>query len=279
MLQNWTCLRHLVRSPHGMMSGIRMVVLGSGSRGNSAVIECGGARLLVDAGLSSKQLTLRLKSVGVEPESLDGILLSHEHGDHVRGLKVLLKQWNLPVYCTEMTGRVVRETGITEGQWKHFEAGQSFAIGGALVQSFSLQHDAVDPVGFVIGDGGKRIGAVTDAGDVTRNLTEALRGVDGLFIEANYDDELLATDTKRPWSIKQRISSRHGHLSNAQCARLLREIAHERLTRVVVGHLSSDCNTPETALHVLRCGLADAGHPHVEVHCAGQDEPTGWLVI
>lgn len=262
-----------------MSEGIRMVVLGSGSRGNAAVVECGGVRLLVDAGLSAKQLMMRLSGVGVDAGSLDGILLSHEHGDHVRGLKVLLKQWNLPVYCTAMTGRVVRESGICDGQWKYFEAGQAFVVGGAAVQSFALQHDAVDPVGFVISDGAKRLGAVTDAGDVTRNLTESLRGVDGLFIEANYDDDLLASDTKRPWSIKQRISSRHGHLSNAQCARLLREIAHERLTRVVVGHLSSDCNTPEVAMDVLRGGLAEAGHPHIEVLCAGQDEPTGWLVI
>lgn len=262
-----------------MSEVIRMVVLGSGSRGNAAVVECGGVRLLIDAGLSAKQLTMRLRGVGVEPASLDGILLSHEHGDHVRGLKVLLKQWNLPVYCTAMTGHVVREAGIREGQWKHFEAGQGFAVGGAAVRTFSLQHDAVDPVGFVISNGTKHVGAVTDAGDVTRNLTEALRGVHGLFIEANYDDELLANDTKRPWSIKQRISSRHGHLSNAQCANLLREIAHAQLTRVVVGHLSSDCNTPECVMQALRSGLADAGHPHVEVHCAGQDEPTGWLVI
>lgn len=256
-----------------------MVVLGSGSRGNAAVVECGGVRLLVDAGLSSRQLTQRLRQVGVAPESLDAILISHEHGDHVRGLKVLLKQWNLPVYCTTMTGRVVREAGICDGQWKAFEAGQTFAIGAVAVQTFSLQHDAVDPVGFVISHGSRRVAAVTDAGDVTRNLTETLRGVHGLFIEANYDDELLANDTKRPWSIKQRIASRHGHLSNAQCAGLLREIAHAGLRRVIVGHLSSDCNTPEAVLRALRIGLAEAGHPQVELHCAGQDEPTPWMVI
>lgn len=262
-----------------MSEGIRMVVLGSGSRGNAAVVECAGVRLLVDAGLSAKQLGMRLRLVGVEPDTLDGILLTHEHGDHVRGLKVLLKQWNLPVYCTEMTGRVVREAGIREGRWKHFEAGQHFTIGGAAIRTFSTQHDAVDPVGFVISNGSRHIGVVSDVGFVTRSLTESLRGVDGLFIEANYDDELLANDTKRPWSIKQRISSRHGHLSNAQCAELLREIAHARLTRVVVGHLSSDCNTPDAALRVLRACLADAGHPQIEVHCAGQDSPTGWLTI
>ena len=256
-----------------------MVVLGSGSRGNAAVVECGGARLLIDAGLSAKQLAIRLQGVGIDPHSLDGILLSHEHGDHVRGLKVFLKKWSLPVYCTAHTGRVVREAGIREGLWKHFEAGQPFVVAGAAVHSFSLQHDAVDPVGFVIGNGRRRVGVVSDVGDITRNLTESLRGVDGLFIEANYDDDLLAADTKRPWSIKQRISSRHGHLSNTQCAGLLREIAHARLTRVVIGHLSSDCNTPETALHVLRASLADAGHPGVALHCAGQDEPTDWMTI
>ena len=262
-----------------MSHNIRMAILGSGSRGNAAVVECAGARLLIDAGLSAKQLTMRLLGIGVEPQSLDGILLSHEHGDHVRGLKVFLKKWNLPVYCTALTGRVVREAGIREGLWKHFEAGQPFVVAGAAIQTFALQHDAVDPVGFVIGNGTRRVGVVSDVGDVTRNLTESLRGVDGLFIEANYDEELLTADTKRPWSIKQRISSRHGHLSNAQCAGLLGEIAHARLTRVVIGHLSSDCNTPETALQALRTSLAEAGHPNIELHCAVQDHPTPWLTI
>ena len=262
-----------------MSEDIRIVVLGSGSKGNAAVVECAGTRLLIDAGLSAKQLTARLLQVGIEPPTLAGILLSHEHGDHVRGLKVFLKQWSLPVYCTTHTGLVVREAVIREGKWKHFEAGQPFTIGGAVIHTTSLQHDAVDPVGFVIGNGSRRIGVISDVGDVTRNLTESLRGVAGLFIEANYDDELLTNDTKRPWSIKQRISSRHGHLSNAQCAGLLREIAHAGLTRVVVGHLSSDCNTPETAIHTLRQSLTDAGHPGVHIHCATQDEPTGWFMI
>ncbi len=262
-----------------MTDHIRIAILGSGSRGNSAVVECGGARLLIDAGLSSRQLAGRLRDLGVDPASLHGILLSHEHADHVRGLRVFLKQWSVPVFCTALTGRVVREVGISGGQWKHFEAGQPFTVAGAAVRTFALQHDAVDPVGFVIGDGTRSVGLVSDVGDVTRNLTESLSGVHGLFIEANYDEELLAADAKRPWSIKQRISSRHGHLSNTQCAGLLREIAHPRLSRVVAGHLSSDCNTPATALRILRAGLAEAGHPGVEIQCATQDTPTGWLSI
>ncbi len=256
-----------------------MAVLGSGSRGNAAVVECGGTRLLVDAGLSAKQLGLRLAALGVDPSSLDGILLSHEHGDHVGGLRVFLKKWRVPVFCTAMTGKVLQQSGIV-GAWKHFEAGQSFAVGGASIRSFATQHDAVDPVGFVIGGpDGRRVGVVTDVGHVTQNVTAALRGIDGLFIEANYDEGLLEADMKRPWSIKQRISSRHGHLSNRQCAELLCEIAHPGMKRVVAGHLSSDCNTPELVLGELRGRLESAGHEGVVVCCAGQDEPTGWLAL
>ena len=108
-------------------------------------------------------------------------------------------------------------------------------------------------------------------------MTERLRGLHGIFVEANYDEELLEADTKRPWSIKQRISSRHGHLSNSQVTELIREIAHPALGRVVLGHLSSDCNTPDIILSRLRACLGETGHEHVELHCACQDVPSGWF--
>ncbi len=256
---------------------MRFAVLGSGSGGNAAVVECGGLRLMIDAGLSAKQLSLRLQQVGIDPASLDGILLTHEHGDHVRGLKVFLKQNPVPVFTTPATARVVREGGIEGGTWKFFEAGQVFAIGGIAVETFAIQHDAVDPVGFVIGHDTRRLGFLSDAGFVTRSMTERLRGLDGLFVEANYDEGLLEADIKRPWSIKQRISSRHGHLSNGQVTELIRDIAHPALGRVVLGHLSSDCNTPDTILSMLRSCLADLGHGHIGLHCAGQHEPTDWF--
>ncbi len=241
------------------------------------MVECGGQRLMIDAGLSAKQLTQRLQQVGVDPASLDGILLTHEHGDHVRGLKIFLKQNPTPVFTTQATARVVRETGIEGGSWKCFEAGEKFALGGMEVESFSIQHDAVDPVGFVVGDASRRFGFLSDAGFVTRSMTERLRGLVGIFVEANYDEELLESDTKRPWSIKQRISSRHGHLSNSQVVELVREIAHPALVNVVLGHLSSDCNTPEMILTRLRGCLGELGHGHVGLECATQHEPTGWL--
>jgi phosphoribosyl 1,2-cyclic phosphodiesterase len=256
---------------------MRFAVLGSGSGGNAAVVECGGLRLMIDAGLSAKQLASRLQGIGVDPGSLDGILLTHEHGDHVRGLKVFLKQFPIPVFTTAATARVVREAGIEGGTWKFFEAGQVFAIGGIAVETYAIQHDAVDPVGFVIGHGRRRLGFLSDAGFVTRSMTERLRDLVGIFVEANYDEALLEADTKRPWSIKQRISSRHGHLSNHQVTELIRDIAHPELGRIVLGHLSSDCNTPDTILAKLRGCLSEMGHSTVELHCAGQHEPTDWF--
>lgn len=245
------------------------------------MLECGGMRLMIDAGLSAKQLNTRLALLGIDPASLDGILLTHEHGDHVRGLKVFLKQHGLPVFATAQTAMVVRETGIDGGTWKTFESGQTFTLGGTVIRSFMVHHDAVDPVGFVIGNpiSSRQFGFVSDAGHVTHSMTESLRGLHGLFVEANYDDGLLEADTKRPWSIKQRISSRHGHLSNEQMAALVREIAHADLGRIVIGHLSSDCNTPDTALGRLRACLAEAGHPHIGLHCACQDQPSEWFEV
>jgi phosphoribosyl 1,2-cyclic phosphodiesterase len=258
---------------------MRFAVLGSGSGGNATVVEVGGLRLLIDAGLSAKQLVMRMRQVGIEPALLDGVLLTHEHGDHVRGLKVLLKQFDVPVFTTAATARVVQEMGINGGIWKIFEAGQPFSIDDVVIDTFAIQHDAVDPVGFVIGHETRRLGVVSDAGFVTRSMTERLRNLNALFVEANYDEALLEADLKRPWPVKQRISSRHGHLSNRQVAELLTEIAHPLLSRIVLGHLSSDCNTPDVVISHLRMCLDGLGHSSVELHCACQEYPSDWFAI
>lgn len=243
------------------------------------MVECGAVRLLIDAGLSAKQLGLRLQQVGIDPASLTGILLTHEHGDHVRGLKVFLGKHPVPVFSTPATQKVVRMSGIVGGHWKTFETSQAFRIGDTLIRSFAIQHDAVDPVGFVINHGDRRLGFVSDAGFVTRSMTDCLRDLHGLFVEANYDEALLEADTKRPWPIKQRISSRHGHLSNEQVEGLIRDIAHPALGRVVLGHLSSDCNTPEIILGRLQQCLGELGHHDVGLHCACQDQPSEWFLL
>lgn len=258
---------------------MRFSVLGSGSAGNSTVLECGSTRILIDAGLSAKQLCLRLESLGIDPGSLSGILLTHEHGDHVCGLKNFLKKHPVPIYATAETAHVVRERDIAGATWKTFEAGQVFSVNHLAIQSFSIQHDAVDPVGFVVDSRGLRFGLLSDAGFVTSGMIHHLRGLAALFVEANYDDDLLELDTKRPWSIKQRISSRHGHLSNVQVEALIREIAHAELLQIVFGHLSSDCNCPKKVTELFGKCLQELGHTHTALHCASQAEVTPWFEI
>lgn len=248
---------------------MRFVVLGSGSGGNAAVVEAGGTRLLIDAGLSARQLTRRLELVGIEPASLQGILLTHEHGDHISGLRVLMKSLSVPVYATPSTSHVVRES-IGGIRWKLFECGQCFEIGAVTVESFAVPHDAVEPVGFIFRRNGKALGMVSDSGHVTQRITEKLKGVQALFVEANYDDDLLEADIRRPWSTKQRIASRHGHLSNTQTAALVADLVSDGLRQVMLGHLSRDCNNPEVAI------AAVAAVDGVVVACACQGEPSAW---
>jgi phosphoribosyl 1,2-cyclic phosphodiesterase len=250
---------------------VRFIVLGSGSGGNAAVVEAGGIRVLVDAGLSAKQLTDRMKTSGIDPASIHAVLLTHEHGDHIRGLRVLMKNLPVPVYATPSTAMVVRDGGVDTASWKIFESGAQFHFNGLSVQSFAVPHDAVEPVGFVFRHEEKTFGLLSDTGHVTKLIAERLRGVHALFVEANYDDALLEADTKRPWSTKQRISSRHGHLSNSQTAALVAELAPAGLRRVVLGHLSRDCNCPVTAATAVRGSLAS-----VEIVCAEQDRTCGW---
>ena len=250
---------------------LQLAVLGSGSSGNSALVCHEDTRILIDAGLSARQLCLRLREIGVDPDSLDAIVLTHEHGDHTRGIDVFCRQRRLPIYATTHTCAVMRE-GVKAGViWKQFEAGHGFQIEGIQIDSFSVPHDAIDPVGFLFQCGRSSLGILSDVGHVTRMIVDRLKGVDTLFTEANYDEVLLQNDTKRPWATKQRISNRHGHLSNEQTAALVGEIAGPNLTRVVLGHLSSDCNTPELATGVVAARLRHDGHTGVTVECAGRD--------
>lgn len=250
-------------------------VLGSGSAGNSTLVRSAGAAVLVDAGLSARQLDLRMASLELDGLELQGILLTHEHGDHTRGLDVFLRNRKVPVYCSVRTAEVLRKGIRSEVEWRLFESGDRFRIGDLDVQSFYVPHDAVEPMGYVIRRADAAFGVVSDIGHATTLVQEQLRGVDSLYLEANYDEAMLQNDTKRPWSTKQRISSRHGHLSNAQAAELVEAIAGPRLHQVVLGHLSRDCNHPDVARKVVEDRLKGLGLSTVEVLCAGQDEVLG----
>lgn len=263
-------------APAACSGQMRFAVLGSGSGGNSTVIESGGRYLLVDAGLSAKQINLRLEVLGVSPEKIAGILLTHEHGDHVRGLDVFLRRCPVPVLATVQTGRVVQEKMKGQAKWIGFQTGQSFEWEGFSLSTFPLPHDAVEPVGYVVSNGEQKIGVATDLGHVDERVKRALLGVDGLVLEANYEWQMLESDTKRPFSTKQRISSQHGHLSNEQAADLVAQLLPEGLRRLILGHLSSDCNCPVKAVEVIREKL---NGEVLEICAAAQDRVTAWQCV
>lgn len=255
---------------------VRFTVLGSGSSGNCALVRTEDTCLLIDAGLSARQICQRLESVGSGIDQIQGIFLTHEHGDHTRGLEVLSATRQLPLFCTALTQETLLGT-IKFRQnpaWSLMATGTAFAFRDLRIECFPVQHDAVDPVGYVIGNEVSRLGVLSDVGFITHLIKDRLQGVDSVFIEANYDTRLLDADTKRPWATKQRISSRHGHLSNEQAAELIQAIAHPELNHVVLGHLSEDCNAPDVAMRCIRAALESAGAAQAQVHCAGRSNPT-----
>lgn len=251
-----------------------VITLGSGSAGNATLVRGSEGCFLVDAGMSARQLNDRLAACGVPISQLSGILLTHEHGDHTRSLKVLLGKTPLPVYCNALTARALQDGGLTQARWQIFQNGAPFALGAFTVRPFSVPHDAADPVGFRISAEGACFGVLTDLGHATRSVFENLRGIRALLIESNYDEDLLQRDTKRPWSVKQRILSRHGHLSNTAAAGVLAEL-DATLEHIILGHLSRDCNSPQLAIdHVTRSLSRTGRSPGARIHCATQDEPS-----
>ena len=257
----------------------RFTVLGSGSGGNASYLETEQTRLLIDAGLSGRQIRLRLAQLGRSPETLDGILLTHEHTDHTQGLKALCAKLEIPVYCNRLTADELRFKMETRLDIRQFVTGEPFEIGDVVAETFPVPHDAQDPVGFHVktADGG--VGVLTDLGQATRLVLERVRGVSALFIEANYDLNLLQEDTRRPWAIKQRIMSRHGHLANTAAAEAVETLANGTLRHVTLGHLSRDCNTPEIAREAVAAKLGQAGIDSIRIDVSTQAEPTETVTL
>jgi phosphoribosyl 1,2-cyclic phosphodiesterase len=246
-----------------------LTVLGSGSAGNCSLIATSHCRLLIDAGLSARQITQRLEAIGIRPESLDGILITHEHSDHVGGLEIFCRRFCIPIYANPLTAETLRRGFLADfTHWNLFSTGAIFSVKDIEIQSFYVPHDAVDPTAFVFrGDEGS-IGFLTDLGYAPKLALERIRQVQTLVIETNHDEQMLQDDNRRPWSVKQRILSRHGHLSNEAAAKLVASIAGHGLQRVVLGHLSRDCNRPELALGTMqRYGIEG-----VDLFCAEQNK-------
>jgi phosphoribosyl 1,2-cyclic phosphodiesterase len=273
---------------------VRFTVLASGSKGNSCIVSCGrdgsseSTRILVDAGLSCRELFRRMKQAGEDPGALDAILVTHEHQDHINGLAVTARKLGIPVYFTEATHRawvrqVTPQKRITYAEWaeqyrqqkdpapqsaethcapeqvsepqpdparlpavQYFRAGETFSIGDLQISPFTIPHDAADPVGFVFTAEGVRLALATDLGYMPPNVQAQLRRCDLIMLESNHDLEMLR-DGPYPWSLKQRVLSRVGHLSNDAASAFLEQTYDGAATYLILAHLSESNNLPELA--------------------------------
>jgi phosphoribosyl 1,2-cyclic phosphodiesterase len=233
--------------------GVSVSVLASGSRGNCAVVATSSTRILVDAGLSGRETFRRLRALGERAEEISAIVITHEHSDHVAGLQRLATKLNVPVFLTAPThhawNRAVRdeEGAISElPKSEHFSAGRGFRVGDIEVMPFTIPHDAIDPVGFTFRAEGVKIGFATDLGYMSANVKDHFRGCTVVVLESNHDVEMLRSGPY-PWSVKQRVMSRVGHLSNEELAKFFSSDYDGGAEYVVLAHLSEKNNNPEKA--------------------------------
>jgi phosphoribosyl 1,2-cyclic phosphodiesterase len=251
----------------------RVTILGSGSVGNCAYIETDETRLLVDAGLSLRQIRQRLASIGRTPERLTAILITHEHADHTNALAVINDKLRVPIYCNRPTREAIEFQIQAKLECRVFETRNSFEIGDVLVETFEVLHDAHEPVGFLLRAAGVAIGILTDLGQVTKLVIDRVRTANILLIEANHDVKMVQDCPNRPWSVKQRILSRNGHLSNEAAADAVEQLISAELRHLYLGHLSRDCNKPELARRVMSERLEKIGATHVCLEVASQNVP------
>jgi phosphoribosyl 1,2-cyclic phosphodiesterase len=258
---------------------MRLASLGSGSEGNAILVEAGATRVLVDAGFSARDLTRRLQQLAVRPESVRAIIVTHDHGDHARGAGVFSRQHQTAVYMTSRTRDACAPRLGGDVNTVCYEPGRPFMIGGLRIESFLTAHDAAEAVGVALVDeqSGLRLGVATDLGRATVQTRHGLSKADFLVLEANHDEALLQ-GASYPWSVKQRIASTHGHLSNGAAARLAAELVHPGLAGILLAHLSAECNRPELARRVVWRALSKVGYKGF-LGVAKQDEPTAFLDV
>ena len=224
--------------------------LASGSKGNALYVRGTDSAVLIDCGLSGKELARRMELRELDPASLSAVVVSHEHTDHVGGVGVICRRYKIPLYITEATcGESLKKLGKTNDMDIQFmECGRRFSVGSMEIHPFSISHDAADASGFRIITKGSVLGVATDLGVASHLVKEHLSGCDALVLEANHDPELLTANPNYPWALKQRVRSRVGHLSNEESATLLDELDRSRLKHLVLAHLSEENNTPDMAL-------------------------------
>jgi len=280
---------------------VRLTILGSGSSGNCAYIETPEARILVDAGFSPRQIRQRLASIGRTPENLTAILITHEHADHISGLLGLADKLKIPIYCNRDTqeatawafkekwngkrdplfngGEKTSADFLAKFEWRLFATGDSFELNDVRIETFSIPHDAQDPVGFFLRTARGNIGFATDLGHTTKLVLDRISAANVLVLESNHDVKMLQDCPRRSWPLKQRILGRHGHLSNVAAAEAAAQIMSAELKYLYLAHLSRECNKPELAQHVMAEQLHHIGAAHVRLQLAAQDVPCETLEL
>jgi phosphoribosyl 1,2-cyclic phosphodiesterase len=258
---------------------VKLTILGSGSSGNCAYVETEETRILVDAGFSPRQIRLRLASIGRAPENLTAILVTHEHTDHICGLAGLADKLRIPVYCNRDTRDEIQRLLALKADFNVFSTGACFEIGDIAIETFAVPHDAQDPVGFLLRTSAGNIGFATDLGHFTRLVAERVRHANALVLESNHDVKMLQECPHRPWSLKQRILGRHGHLSNDACANAVEDIMTNGLRHLYLGHLSRECNKPELAHRVVNERLQKICAGHVRLELTSQSVPCPTLTL
>lgn len=229
--------------------------IASGSSGNCLYAGDSDSHILIDAGVSGKRIKEGLEGFGVDPASLDAVLITHEHIDHISGLGVMARKYKLPIYATEKTLVQIERTKsvgkISTELFRVIKPDDTYKIGNISIRPFSISHDAADPVSYVLGNGTVKLGMVTDLGYFDEAVVEELKDSDMLYVEANHDIRMLQVGPY-PYYLKQRILGNKGHLCNEMAGRLIKELYSRRLKNVILGHLSRENNFPELALEAVR---------------------------
>lgn len=244
---------------------LRFASLGSGSQGNSLVVDDGDTKLLLDCGFSVRATVERLARLAVAPEEIDAILVTHEHSDHIAGVFKFASRFSLPVYLTHGTHLAVAREKSTLAECRLIDSHSSFAVGRLEIHPFPVPHDAREPVQYCFSNGAQRLGVLTDCGSITPHVLSVLRVCDALVIECNHDHGLLAASNYPP-RLKRRIAGNFGHLANDQAALLLAQIETRQLQHVVAAHLSDQNNRPELAVEALAAAL-DGPAERIGVAC------------
>lgn len=229
---------------------MRFASLGSGSKGNCLIVEEKNTRLLLDCGFSTKEIITRLLRLGIQPNMLDGIIITHEHADHISGVERFARKFDLPVWLTHGTLRAAKRTFSTLSKINIIDSHQAFSVSDIDIQPYPVPHDAQEPVQFIFSNGSVKLGVLTDTGCSTTHIETILNRCHGLVLECNHDATLLA-NSKYPKSLKQRVGGRLGHLENASSAMLLSKLDCSLLQHLIAAHLSEANNTPELAQSAL----------------------------